>query len=146
MEPVTADFEKELAALRDKLEEAEDVRRAITRGEVDAYAARSFTRAVAAQNSGFLAGEIAPVAATPFDFTSPKPIGQDIRNMAYEQIAFGRGSTGYAAFNRAGSALTRTFQTSLPAGDYCDVQSGKGVTVDGSGRFTATLGAGTTQG
>src|SRR4029079_15360440 len=34
----------------------------ITRGEVDAYAARSFERAVKAQNSGFLAGEIAPVA------------------------------------------------------------------------------------
>jgi PAS domain S-box-containing protein len=37
MEPISADFEKELAALRDKLEEAEDVRRAITRGEVDAF-------------------------------------------------------------------------------------------------------------
>lgn len=36
-------------------------------------------------------GEIVPVAATPFDFTSAKPIGQDIRNMAYEQIVFGRG-------------------------------------------------------
>jgi aldose 1-epimerase len=36
-------------------------------------------------------GEIAPVAATPFDFTGGKAIGQDIRNMAYEQIAFGRG-------------------------------------------------------
>lgn len=36
-------------------------------------------------------GEVAPVAATPFDFTNPKPIGQDIRNMAYEQIAFGLG-------------------------------------------------------
>ena len=37
MEPISADFEKELALLRDKLEEAEDVRRAITRGEVDAF-------------------------------------------------------------------------------------------------------------
>ena len=36
-------------------------------------------------------GEIAPVAATPFDFTSGKPIGQDIRAMAYEQIARGLG-------------------------------------------------------
>ncbi len=34
----------------------------ITRGEVDAFAARSFARALAAQESGFLAGEIAPVA------------------------------------------------------------------------------------
>ncbi len=40
-------------------------------------------------------------------------------------------------------ALSRTFQTSLPAGAYCDVQSGRTVTVDGSGRFTATLGPGT---
>ncbi len=37
MEPINADFEKELAARREKLEEAEDVRRAITRGEVDAF-------------------------------------------------------------------------------------------------------------
>lgn len=60
-----------------------------------------------------------------------------------DQIAFGRGSKAYVAINHEGSSLTRTFQTSLPAGDYCDVQSGKGVTVDGSGRFTATLGADT---
>ena len=37
MEAMSADFEKELAELRYKLEEAEDVRRAITRGEVDAF-------------------------------------------------------------------------------------------------------------
>ncbi|MFD8488526.1 carbohydrate-binding module family 20 domain-containing protein [Streptomyces sp. NPDC059712] len=60
-----------------------------------------------------------------------------------DQIAFGRGSKAYVAINHEGTALTRTFQTSLPAGDYCDVQSGKGVTVDGAGRFTATLGANT---
>ncbi|HBF84186.1 MAG TPA: glycosidase, partial [Streptomyces sp.] len=49
----------------------------------------------------------------------------------------------YVAINHEGSSLTRTFQTSLPAGDYCDVQSGKGVTVNGSGQFTATLGSNT---
>jgi PAS domain S-box-containing protein len=37
MERITSEFEKELQQLRDKLEEAEDVRRAITRGEVDAF-------------------------------------------------------------------------------------------------------------
>jgi PAS domain S-box-containing protein len=37
METVNAAFEKELQQLRDRLEEAEDVRRAITRGEVDAF-------------------------------------------------------------------------------------------------------------
>ncbi|MEV5678707.1 carbohydrate-binding module family 20 domain-containing protein [Streptomyces sp. NPDC052179] len=60
-----------------------------------------------------------------------------------DRIAFGRGAKAYVAINHEGSALTRTFQTSLPAGDYCDIQSGNGVTVDGSGRFTATLGADT---
>ncbi|MEV6651162.1 carbohydrate-binding module family 20 domain-containing protein [Streptomyces sp. NPDC051219] len=58
-----------------------------------------------------------------------------------DRIAFGRGSKAYVAINHEGSALTRTFQTSLPAGDYCDVQSGTGVTVNGSGQFTKTLGA-----
>ena len=64
-------------------------------------------------------------------------------------IAFGRGTKGYVAINRESTALTRTFQTSLPAGTYCDVQhadpgacSGHTYTVDSSGRFTATVGAG----
>jgi acetyl-CoA C-acetyltransferase len=39
----------------------------ITRPEVDGYAARSFARAVAAQRSGFLAGEIAPVKTETFE-------------------------------------------------------------------------------
>ncbi|MEV0782619.1 carbohydrate-binding module family 20 domain-containing protein [Streptomyces sp. NPDC050423] len=60
-----------------------------------------------------------------------------------DQIAFGRGSKAYVAINHEGSSLSRTFQTSLPAGDYCDIQSGNGVTVNGSGQFTATLGANT---
>ncbi|MEV7405014.1 carbohydrate-binding module family 20 domain-containing protein [Streptomyces sp. NPDC091267] len=60
-----------------------------------------------------------------------------------DQIAFGRGAKAYVAINHEGSSLTRTFQTSLPAGDYCDIQSGNGVTVNGSGQFTATLGADT---
>ncbi|WP_051794990.1 carbohydrate-binding module family 20 domain-containing protein [Streptomyces sp. NRRL S-87] len=59
------------------------------------------------------------------------------------QIAFGRGDKAYVAINHEASALTRTFQTALPAGDYCDVQSGRTVTVNGSGQFTATLGADT---
>ncbi len=35
-------------------------------------------------------GEIAPVKGTPFDFTTPKPIGRDI-NKDHEQIKFGMG-------------------------------------------------------
>ena len=66
------------------------------------------------------------------------------------QIGFGRGSAGYVAFNRNGSALTRTFATSLPAGTYCDVANGDFAgttcvgpvyTVDSSGQFTATVAA-----
>lgn len=60
-----------------------------------------------------------------------------------DQIAFGRGSKAYVAINHEANALSRTFQTSLAAGDYCDVQSGRTVTVDSGGRFTATLAAGT---
>jgi PAS domain S-box-containing protein len=37
METIDPNFEKELQSLRERLEEAEDVRRAITRGEVDAF-------------------------------------------------------------------------------------------------------------
>jgi len=67
------------------------------------------------------------------------------------QIAFGRGSVAYVAFNRGGAALTRTFQTTLPAGSYCDVAggdftanacTGTAYTVDSSGRFAATVAAG----
>ncbi|MER5813393.1 carbohydrate-binding module family 20 domain-containing protein [Streptomyces sp. NPDC002033] len=60
-----------------------------------------------------------------------------------DQIAFGRGSKAYVVINHETGPLTRTFQTSLPAGGYCDVQSGRAVSVDSGGRFTATLGAGT---
>ncbi|HXD45606.1 MAG TPA: thiolase family protein [Pseudolabrys sp.] len=52
----------------------------ITRNEVDAFAARSFDRAVKAQQSGFLAGEIAPVAAEQFEIGGLKPRGIRIKD------------------------------------------------------------------
>ncbi|MFM9591285.1 alpha-amylase [Streptomyces scabiei] len=58
-----------------------------------------------------------------------------------DAIAFGRGSKGFVAINHESSGLSRTYQTSLAAGSYCDVQSNTTVTVNGSGQFTATLGA-----
>src|SRR5262249_7880948 len=45
----------------------------ITRGEVDAFAAQSFERAVAAQQSGFFAGEIAPVKSETFERAPYRP-------------------------------------------------------------------------
>ncbi|MFF3285750.1 carbohydrate-binding module family 20 domain-containing protein [Streptomyces sp. NPDC003023] len=72
--------------------------------------------------------------------------GQSVTNWwdnGGDQIAFGRGDKAYVAINHEGTSLTRTFQTSLPSGTYCDVQSGNAVTVNGSGQFTATLGANT---
>jgi acetyl-CoA C-acetyltransferase len=47
----------------------------ITRPEVDAYAARSFDRAVAAQKNGFLAGEIVPVTTETFECDGYEPRG-----------------------------------------------------------------------
>lgn len=45
----------------------------IRRSEVDAYAARSFERALAAQSSGFLAGEICPVKNETFEVKGLRP-------------------------------------------------------------------------
>ncbi|MCX5245502.1 alpha-amylase family protein [Streptomyces sp. NBC_00201] len=60
-----------------------------------------------------------------------------------DAIAFGRGSKGYIAINHESGSLTRTYQTSLPAGTYCNVQNNTPVTVNSSGQLTATLGSNT---
>jgi alpha-amylase len=68
------------------------------------------------------------------------------------QIAFSRGDKGFVAINREGSALSRTFQTGLPAGTYCDVIhgdfdsgantcSGPTVTVSAGGSASISVGA-----
>src|SRR5712691_3164483 len=51
----------------------------ITRPQVDAFAAKSFERALAAQQSGFLAGEIAPVKTETFERTGYQPRGLKLR-------------------------------------------------------------------
>ncbi|MFE1382945.1 carbohydrate binding domain-containing protein [Streptomyces sp. NPDC058740] len=66
-------------------------------------------------------------------------------------IAFGRGTKAFLAVNHEGGSLTQTFQTSLPAGTYCDVQHGDPTTSGGctgttytvgtDGKFTATIGS-----
>ena len=52
----------------------------ITRPQVDAYAARSFARAVDAQRSGFLAGEIATVRSESFEAAGLKSRGIRIKD------------------------------------------------------------------
>lgn len=47
----------------------------ITREEVDAFASASFAKAVAAQESGFLAGEIVPVVSEKFELEGYRPRG-----------------------------------------------------------------------
>ncbi|RVU26250.1 glycosidase [Streptomyces antnestii] len=72
--------------------------------------------------------------------------GQSVTNWwdnGFQAIAFGRGTKGYVAINHESFALTRTYQTSLAAGTYCDVQSNSPVSVNSSGQFTATLDANT---
>jgi acetyl-CoA C-acetyltransferase len=59
----------------------------ITRPEVDAFAARSFARAVAAQQSGFLAGEITPVANETFEVDGLKPRTLRLKGEARELAA-----------------------------------------------------------
>ncbi|MFI8303186.1 alpha-amylase family protein [Streptomyces sp. NPDC085927] len=64
-------------------------------------------------------------------------------NNGNDAIAFGRGNKGFVAVNHESGSLTRTYQTSLPSGTYCNVQNNTQVTVNGSGQLTATLGSNT---
>jgi alpha-amylase len=54
------------------------------------------------------------------------------------QIAFGRGDKGFVVINKESSSLTRTFQTSMPAGSYCDVISGEFTPGSGSAPASCT--------
>ncbi|TWV32882.1 glycosidase [Streptomyces misionensis] len=54
-------------------------------------------------------------------------------------ISFGRGSKGYVVINHEGTTANRSFQTSLPAGTYCNVQNNTTVTVNSTGWFTASV-------
>ncbi|WP_028600985.1 thiolase family protein [Ottowia thiooxydans] len=56
----------------------------ITREEVDAFASSSFAKAVAAQESGFLAGEIVPVVTEKFELEGYKPRGIRLQGKATE--------------------------------------------------------------
>jgi len=67
-------------------------------------------------------------------------------------IAFARTGKGFIAINREAYAVTHNFDTSLPAGNYCDVLAGgagttscigQSVTVNASGKASVTLAANT---
>jgi acetyl-CoA C-acetyltransferase len=104
----------------------------ITRGEVDAYAARSFARASAAQQSGFLAGEIAPVKTEEFAregynargirlARETKELSQDthIRASTAEQLAKIRPAFGGVQTGGNSSAIVDGAAAALAAsGDY----------------------------
>lgn len=77
-----------------------------------------------------------------------KSEGQGVTNWwdnGNNQIAFGRGNKGFVVINNEGGAINQSFQTSLAAGEYCqilagnDYCSGSYVTVDGSGKATFSV-------
>lgn len=67
----------------------------------------------------------------------------------YDQIAFGRGNAGFVVINYSVYEMNREFQTSLPAGQYCNIldtnydlvnrQCAHPITVQSDGTFIATL-------
>ncbi len=110
----------------------------ITRPEVDAFAARSFERAVKAKESGFLAGEIAPVRTEEFSregynargiklARDTKELDHDthIRSSSVEQLAKIRPAFGGVQTGGNSSAIVDGAAAALAAsGDYAK-QHGK---------------------
>ncbi|KAF8528372.1 glycoside hydrolase [Hysterangium stoloniferum] len=72
-------------------------------------------------------------------------VSGNLTNLIYgssQQIAFGRGSSGFVVINNDNSAWSATFFTSLPAGIYCDVVAGpvKNGSCPGSSYSISSLG------
>lgn len=91
-----------------------------------------------------------PAVAAMAQFRAATQSAPDVTNWwsnGDNQIAFGRGDRGFVVINREASPLAQTFQTQLPAGDYCDVihvpLEGSPcevmITVDEQGQFEATV-------
>ena len=70
-------------------------------------------------------GEIAPVAGTPFDFTTSKPIGEDIRDASSEQIMIGLGYDHNFVLDRDAPDDT----TMIEAGQVMDPATGRIMTI-----------------
>ena len=82
--------------------------------------------------------------------TQAQPTVTDWWSNGRNQLAFGRGDRGFVVINREPTTLTHTFQTQLPAGDYCEVMSAeiqangncdRVITVDETGQFRTTVAA-----
>lgn len=83
------------------------------------------------------------------NFTSPNFFVTDWWTNGDDQIAFGRGELGFVVINREDGELSHTFQTSMPAGVYCNVIegaladgnscSGPTITVDDTGQAAITV-------
>jgi len=67
-----------------------------------------------------------------------------------QQVAFGRGKAGFVVINNTDQTWSSTFQTSLPAGTYCNVVdgaknggscTGSTITVDSNGSFSSNVGS-----
>ena len=82
------------------------------------------------------------------DATQAVPKVTDWWSHGSNQIAFGRGDRGFVVINRNDAALTHTFQTQLPAGNYCEVISAEAkangdcdrhIAVNEAGEFRTTV-------
>jgi hypothetical protein len=79
--------------------------------------------------------------------TAAEPV-TNWQNLDGERLAFGRGKKGFVILNNEALAYTRTYQTQLPAGIYCDVTqgglksgvcTGRKFKVNADGRLTAQV-------
>ncbi len=77
------------------------------------------------------------------NFTSANIFVSNVWQNGTDQLAFGRGALGFVVINRSGSAINRTFQTQMPANDYCNVTAtddcSEVVTVDTNGLVTLSV-------
>jgi alpha-amylase len=72
------------------------------------------------------------------NFTSPNFFVSDWWTNGNDRIAFGRGELGFVAINREEDELSRSFQTSMPPGVYCNVIEGT-LNADGTGCTGPTI-------
>lgn len=110
----------------------------ISRAEVDAFAAESFERALAAQKDGFLAGEIVPVESETFACDGYRPRG----------IALGRGVKSFATDDHVRPSPAEVLVKLKPAfggvqtgGNSSGIVDGAAAALVASGKYVRDKGA-----